>query len=61
MNKWVTIAITALTDFLIAAVGGFMAIGGTTFPTAYQLSICGGAGLLASARSVQKQLSPPPP
>ena len=60
VNKWVSVAITALTDFVIAAVPPFMAIGGTTFPTASQLAICGGAGLLNAARGVQKTLSPPP-
>jgi hypothetical protein len=60
MNKWVSVGISALSDFVITAGGAFMAIGGNTWPTSYQLAICGVAGLLQAARGVQKILSVPP-
>ena len=60
MNKWVSIGISALSDFIVTAGGAFIAIGGTTFPSTYQMTVCAVSGLIMAARGIQKTLSPPP-
>ncbi len=60
MNKWVSIAISALSDFVITAGTAYTAIGGTAMPSRYQAIICVVGGLVQAARGVQKTLSPPP-
>lgn len=60
MNKWVSIAISAVSDAVITAGTAYMAIGGTMMPTRYQISVFIVGGIVAAARGVQKLLSPPP-
>jgi hypothetical protein len=60
MNKWISLGISALSDFIIVGVGAFTAIGGSTWPSTYQLAICAGTGLVMAARGVQKALAVPP-
>jgi hypothetical protein len=60
MNKWVSLAVDALFDFVIAAGGAFMAIGGTTMPTKYQILICVMSGLVLACGGAKKTLSMPP-
>lgn len=60
MNKWVSIAISALSDFVVTAGGAFIAIGGTDLPSRYQLTVCGVTGAIQAARGIQKTLSAPP-
>jgi hypothetical protein len=61
MNKWVSMGIDALSDFVIAAGTAYTALGGTQVPTKYQISICIVGGLMLAARGVKKTLTPPPP
>jgi hypothetical protein len=60
MNKWVSLAISALSDFVITAGTAYMAIGGTEMPAKYQLAACVIGGLVQSARGIQKSLAPAP-
>lgn len=61
MNKWATLAISALTTFFVTAGTAYTAIGGTAMPSKYQIGTCIAGGLIAAARDVQGRLSPPPP
>lgn len=61
MNKWVSVGISAVVTFFITAGTAYLAVGGSTFPTSYQLSVLGVGGLVAAARDVQHNLSEPPP
>jgi len=58
MNKWVDIAIGALSDFVITAGTAYVTM--MSEPSRYQLSVCAVGGLIAAARGIQKTLTPPP-
>jgi hypothetical protein len=61
MNKWVALGISAVVDFVITAGTAYTALGGTTLPNTYQVSVVCVGGLIAAARGVQGRLAPPPP
>jgi hypothetical protein len=62
MNKYATLAISALSDFVITAGTAYAAIasGGVTLPTMGQIIFCVVGGAVLAARGVKKSLSPPP-
>ncbi len=63
MSRWITFAISALTDFIISAGGclttAMVATGtSTSMPSTATIVFSVVTGLVASARGVQKMLSP---
>jgi hypothetical protein len=64
MNKWISIAISALSDFVITAGTGYLTIAsagtGTVLPATAQIVVCGIGGVVQAFRGVQKTLAPPP-
>jgi hypothetical protein len=63
VNKWISLAISALSDFVITAGTGYLTIasGGTSIPAVAQIVVCVIGGTVQAARGVQKTLSSPPP
>jgi hypothetical protein len=64
MNKWISIAISALSDFVITAGTGYLTVasaGTAAIPSTAQIVVCVIGGIVQAFRGVQKTLAPPPP
>jgi hypothetical protein len=64
MNKWISIAISALSDFIITAGTGYLTIASagnmTAIPAVAQIVVCVVGGVVQAARGIQKTLTAPP-
>jgi hypothetical protein len=63
MNKWISIAISAVSDFVITAGTGYLTVAtasGAAIPTTAQVIVCAVGGVVQAFRGVQKTLSPAP-
>lgn len=63
MNKWVSIGISAVSDFFITAGTAYLSVAtasATAIPSISEVIICIVGGVVQAFRGVQKTLSPPP-
>lgn len=62
MNKWITLLISAISDFAISAGGAYctVASAGNAVPSEAQIAVAVVTGIVQAARGVQKALNPPP-
>jgi hypothetical protein len=64
LNRWLSIAISAVSDFIITAGTGYLTVAtasGATLPTTAQVVVCVVGGVVQAFRGVQKTLTPAPP
>lgn len=63
MNKWVSIGISAVSDFFITAGTAYLSVATASagdMPTVGEVVICVVGGIVQAFRGVQKTLAPPP-